>query len=515
MLHKPASHYQLPATELADEQTVVSPRAAGESLRAYLRRRFRERAWVLPLIIFVVSAAIFSLFAWDRVAQTSTDPHFIYQANTYNSMIAAKLGGADSPAAKVREGKLAFELDRLPPHGNDWASWWQIETRDGEEFRGIWLDRQGEGRFKALDGRVVFLERADLNPRAQSRHYFMSFPPGPAWVMMPLAAVWGYKVNDVALTIFFAALNVVLMYLLLGKLSVGGRSGRGRADNLWLTVLFGFGTVHLWCAVLGQVWFTALIMGVTFALAYILCAIDARHPFWAGVFMAMAFATRTPLLFTAVFFFAFVFFPGGRWRRDDWAGAIKKIALFSAPCLVVGLSLLWMNYVRFESFSEFGHTYLAGGGLARIKKYGLFNYHFLSKNLTAMLTLLPRLQPEAPYIVVSKHGMSLLLSTPAFIYLFLPEPRESDADRFWYRLLWLTVAVTVIPGLFYQNTGYAQYGFRFSLDYTPYLILLLAVGRRPLSRLFKLLVLVGVLVNAFGAIIFSRFDQFFSEDFFV
>jgi hypothetical protein len=513
MLHKPGTPNQLPKPALEDGRTVASERRDEESLLAFFRRRLTERAWAVPLILFVLSATIFSLFAWERIDDTSTDPHFIYLANTLNTMVAAELGGEE--AIKKREGKHAFELDRNPPHNNDWAYWWDLETRDGENFRGIWIDDQGEGRFKTLDNEVVYLERSQINRRKKQRRYFMSFPPGPSFLMMPLAAIWDYEVNDVVLTIFFAALNVMLMYLLLQRMAIGGRTARSRSDNLWLTVLFGLGTSHLWLSVMGQVWFTALIMGVTFALLYILCAIDARHPFLAGVFLALGFATRTPLLFTAVFFFAFVFFPGGTFRKDDWDEAFKKLAWFCAPCLVVGLGLLWMNHIRFESLSEFGHTYLAGGSLGRIQTYGLFNIHFLSKNLSALLTLLPRFQPGEPYVVVSKHGMSLLLSTPAFFYLFLPRKRESTPDKFWWRLLWVTVAVTAIPGLLYQNTGYAQFGYRFALDYLPYLILLLAVGRRPLSWLFKTLVLVGVGVNAFGAVTFKRFEQFYSEKFFV
>lgn len=512
MLHKPGSSYHLPQTELRSDQTLVDERAQGESTGDFLRRRFKQRGWALPLIIFAFSAVVFSLFAWERIAEQSADPHFVYQANTFNKMIAAQF---DEEAAKEREGKYPFELDKRPPHKNDWASWWQLQTKDGEEFRGIWLDNRGDGRFKTLDGRIVYLERGDIDYRERKRRYFVSFPPGPAALMMPLAAVSGYEVNDVIFTVFFAALNVMLMYLLLRRLSVGGRSGRSRSDNLWLTVLFGFGTAHLWCSVLGQVWFTALVVGVTFTLLYMLFATDARHPFLAGIFLALGFATRTPLLFTAIFFFAFVFFPGGKWRRGDWDVAIKKLAWFCAPCLVVGLSLLWMNHLRFESLTEFGHTYLAGGSLGRIQDYGLFNIKFLSKNLSALFTLLPRFQPDAPYVVVSKHGLSLLLSTPAFFYLFLPQKRESTPDKFWWRLLWVVVAAVAIPHLLYQNTGYEQFSYRFALDYMPYLIVLLAVGRRPLSWLFKLAVIAGIGVNAFGAVTFKRFGQFFSGGFFV
>src|SRR5690606_35540003 len=160
--------------------------------------------------------------------------------------------------------------------------------------------------------------------------------------------------------------------------------------------------------------------------------------------------------------------------------------------------------LRFAEWSEFGHRYLAGGMLNKIQNYGLFHTHFLARNLDAMFTLLPRVQESAPYLQISKHGMSVLLTTPALLWLLRPLKRESAEDKFWHRALWCTVLVTAAPTLLYQNTGYEQFGYRFILDYLPYLIVLLAVGRRPLSRAFKAAVLFGIAVNAFGAVTFKR-----------
>jgi hypothetical protein len=319
----------------------------------------------------------------------------------------------------------------------------------------------------------------------------------------------------VMFTIFFASLNLALLYVLLRRLSRGGRSGRGPAENAWLTVLFGFGTNVLWCSVLGRVWYTALVVGITFTLLYLLFSIDARRPLLAGLFLALGFATRTPILFTAFVFPAFLLFPGGRLRRGDWGKAAVTLAKFCAVPLVVGVALMLHNKARFGHFGEFGHRYLAEGGLERIRDYGLFNYHFLARNLSAAFTLLPRIQPEAPYVLVSKHGMSLFLTTPVFLfYLFRPRPAQFVEDVFWRRLLWAATLVIAIPHFFYQNTGWAQFGYRFSLDYTVFLVLLLALGRYPLTRWFKLLVLVGLIVNAFGAITFDRMHHFYTEWFF-
>jgi hypothetical protein len=69
-----------------------------------------------------------------------------------------------------------------------------------------------------------------------------------------------------------------------------------------------------------------------------------------------------------------------------------------------------------------------------------------------------------------------------------------------------------LPSLLYQNSGYIQFGYRFSLDYMIFFVMLLAVRHRPLSRLFKSLVVVAFLINLFLAIAFDRYMQFSYDD---
>ena len=57
---------------------------------------------------------------------------------------------------------------------------------------------------------------------------------------------------------------------------------------------------------------------------------------------------------------------------------------------------------------EFGHKYMPVQWQDRMFRFGLFNYHFLSRNLAAALVLLPRIMTHYPYVRVSQHGVSLL-----------------------------------------------------------------------------------------------------------
>lgn len=441
-----------------------------------------------PLGFFLLGLGVMGGLAWDRVGSPSTDPHFVYQANAF---LAGEL-----------------ELQRPPPHRNDWAQWEVLRLRSGEVLKGVWVDR-GAGRFEALGGAVYQIDRGELTPGPREVHTFVSFPPLPAVLMVPLAWVWGYAVDDVSFTVFFGALNLALCWWLLEALRGRGRSGRARWENAALTVLFGLGTVHLSGSVLGQVWFTALIVGATCTLLYMLAALDARRPFLAGLAFALGVATRTPIAFSVVFFLAFVLFPEGRLRRGGWGEAARKVAWFGLPCVVVAGLLMAMNAARFEDALEFGHRYLGGTATERIRAYGMFHPHFLSRNLSAALTLLPQVQGSYPWVTFSRHGMSLLLTTPAWGWLLWPRASLDAEDRRWRWALGLTAAAMALPGLFYQNTGFEQFGYRFSVDYTPYLIALLAMGRRPLTRALWVAIGVGVAVNVFGAVTFKRFQDFY------
>jgi hypothetical protein len=218
-------------------------------------------------------------------------------------------------------------------------------------------------------------------------------------------------------------------------------------------------------------------------------------------------ATRTPIAFAAVFFLLQLFFPGGRLDRSRPQEKLLQLLRFGTPVLLVGMALMAMNMARFERPFEFGHTYLAGGTIERIQAHGLFGLSFLARNLAAALLLLPTVQGVAPFVRLSRHGMSLLLSTPPFCLLFAP--RQPRPAVHW--MLWITLLAVAIPLLFYQNTGHIQFGYRFSLDFTPLLMLLLAVGRRPLGRAFWIMFALAVLVNGLGAVTFKRFELLYDD----
>ena len=165
------------------------------------------------------------------------------------------------------------------------------------------------------------------------------------------------------------------------------------------------------------------------------------------------------------------------------------------------------NYARFGEALEFGHRYLEVRQQHQMETIGMFSFDYLSRNLAVAFTLLPEFQSKAPYVSISGHGLAMWFTTPLLFWVLWPKRKNP-----LHRPLWITVALVAIPTLLYQNSGWFQFGYRFSLDYLPFLILLIAVGGRPLGRAARGLILAGIIINLFGAVTFARDYEYYRVD---
>jgi hypothetical protein len=485
--------------------------------------------WRTAAILFVASAAVLGLFSWDRILQPSRHFHFLDLANSFldgrlDTDTPRRFRGqqpraTDAPGLQDAVDRHLTEGDGKAVGWNDWASLRLITLTDGTQVKGVfpWGDQQGDQRkrFRDVDGTEYVID-TDLDVartcgsppgRCDETKWFMSFPPFPAVAMMPAFLIWGYDTNDVLFTVLDGALNALLFFLLFEYLAARGLSRRTRRENVLLSVLFTFGTVHFFSAIRGEVWFTAMILGVTLNVAYLMLAVEARHPFWAGLAMALGMATRTPLAFAFPFFALEVMRDGDRWRWPGWGPVLRKGLAFAAPVLAVGFALMAFNLARFGKVTEFGHTFLANGTRPSIRDHGLMDWWFLKANLAAAITNPPVFDSFPPFIHITRHGLSLLWTTP--LLLLALWPRQWNA---FGRNLAVTALCVSLPDLFYQNTGWAQFGYRFGLDFLPFLFVMLAVSGRPLmSKGVWVAFAFCLLINALGAVTFDRMGMFYYD----
>jgi hypothetical protein len=419
--------------------------------------------------LFVIGLVVYGALAASRLGKQSQAPQFVYQADAW----------------------LHGHLDVAPPLvDNDWAKLETIELASGQVVTGRRMITRPV--FHALDGSEY---PRDQIKSTRGTTWYMSFPPLPTLLMIPSAAISGRRGNDVLPTVLIAALILPLALLMLRRLADAKLSTRTLREDLWLVGMLAFGSVLFFSAVQGKVWYTAHVIGVALALVYAWASIEAKRPIVAGLALGAAALTRTPMAFM------FPLFALEAWRmaEGDRKQLVRTLVRFAIPVIAFAVAGMAYNVVRFGSPTEFGHTYLDVRQQTQIEQWGLASYHYLARNLAVAFTLLPEFPGRAPWIQVGGHGLALWVTTP--ILLFLLWPREKPAI---HRSLWITVACVALPSLFYQNSGWVQFGYRFSLDYMVFLLMLLAIGGRPLTRVGKGLIIAGIVINLFGALTFDR-----------
>jgi hypothetical protein len=176
--------------------------------------------------------------------------------------------------------------------------------------------------------------------------------------------------------------------------------------------MLGVGSVYYTSAVLGQVWYTAHVVAVTITILYAWASLDAKYPIRAGLLLGIGFATRPPLGYM------FPLFPlgggavSGGWKAL-WDGLRHRHRLppgcsRAAEVRAAGAghpgAAVRLQQGPLRQVHRVRHEYLNIAWKERVERWGLFNYHFLSRNLAAALVLLPKIFPHLPFVQYSRHG---------------------------------------------------------------------------------------------------------------
>jgi hypothetical protein len=96
-------------------------------------------------------------------------------------------------------------------------------------------------------------------------------------------------------------------------------------------------------------------------------------------------------------------------------------------------------------------------------------------------------------------------------YLWVLWPKRTG----WlYAVVAISAALPAFQDLLYQNSGWEQFGYRFSNDYSVLLFVLLAIGQRSTGWLFRTAAAWALAWNVFGALSFHRrgFEKYYYLD---
>jgi hypothetical protein len=367
------------------------------------------------------------------------------------------------------------------------------------------------------------------------------FPPLPAVFLMPFAAVWGIRTDSQAIAGLFGAVDVAIAWWMLGRLPIGTFA------RVAGTLFFGFGTVFFYTAELGTTWYFAHVVAVGLAMVAVGLALGADPhaaedddaledeppepgpPAWrarhlldvvdgrqvlVGFLFGLACTARLTVAFAAPFFLVV---GSGR----GWFGRGASAALGAA--IPVGALLLYNLVTTGELLhSAYDHLYRA-----EALGYPTLGYHadwsiqdprYIPQNLVIALLSAPAFFPDMIPAALGAHtplctepgatrglfdlacpialprdiGMSILLTSPAYLLAVPVIRRLYGRSRLVTGATVATLLVFVV-NLMHFSQGWVQFGYRFSNDFVPFALPVVALGAH---RLRDRPMLVGALVAA-------------------
>jgi hypothetical protein len=272
------------------------------------------------------------------------------------------------------------------------------------------------------------------------------------------------------------------------------KTGVKGSKVLWLAVLFGFGTCFWYTAAVGSAWYIEQVSAVLFLTTAIVLALYKKNDFFVGLSLGCAYLSRLPTILAFPFFLLLTYE-----RNDSWKPRLKQMIFFFLGLAIPVFLDLAYNFARYDTILDIGYTIIIKGD----PNYpnGLFSLTYIPKNIYAILFQGPILLNSFPYFKPNWMGLGLFFTTPAFLYIFKGP---------WNKLSkYSAVAVLcILPILITHGTvGFTQFGYRFSLDFTPFLMLLTAKGMSEnLSWQEKAIIILSVLVNLWGVVCIIKFN---------
>jgi hypothetical protein len=319
-------------------------------------------------------------------------------------------------------------------------------------------------------------------------NFYLYFGPFPSIILMPFVKLFGKEFPQVLIGITSLILSFIASYKISRTVKFN------ITDSLWLSLFLVFSTVLLASGLINITAYQVEVISVPLLLFAIYEYLNKRRFLLIGVFLGLAVFTRIFLLLTLIFFI--LEFLQKRISK-------REIVLLLIPVIFLTSLYGLYNQRRFHSFFETGINYsisLKTFPLNSNLSYGMFSPIHIPANLYSLFIMPPEplLQNNTgftlkfPFLKVNPWGLAIWYTSPLFLVLFYKFKKNK-----YTKSLVVTIITLLLPLLMFYSIGFSQYGYRYTLDFLPFLFLLLLFSlKEKLTRIDLALITIGVIFNA-------------------
>lgn len=267
---------------------------------------------------------------------------------------------------------------------------------------------------------------------------------------------------------------------------------KDKALAVWSGILVGFGSIIWFLSSVGSAWYLGQIAAAFFLTAAIVESLSKKRPFLVGVLLGAAYLSRLQTILSLPLF---IYLLKDRLKNNKYFALLTGIL----PFLV--FNALY-NYLRFGVLWDKGYLLIPGVLDEPWYQRGIFHLTYIPRHLKILFATFPVIKDKPPFILPSWDGLAIWITTPAFIYS-LKVPWKKRVVR----ISWLTILLISLVIFSHGTTGFAQFGYRFAVDFYPILTFLTikAVAKDKLMWHHWLFLILAVLVNLWGVVWINKF----------
>lgn len=316
--------------------------------------------------------------------------------------------------------------------------------------------------------------------------FYLYFGLLPSLFLIPFVLIYGLNTPQLLIGVTSLLLSYFAVYKISKSFSFQ------TLDSHWLSLFYVFSTVLFSLSVINISAYQVQAFGSAFLLLSLSEYFGKKRPLLIGLFLGFALLTRFTLVLAVVFFLLEYLY-----KRLPRQALIKLLIPVVACSMIFGL----YNHLRFDSFIESGYNHLRGVSypISSNLEYGYIHPIHIPANLYSFFLMPPEpvLTGEHgfvlsfPYLKANPWGMAIWYTSPLFLYLLFRFKKGT------YSVSAVTTSLLIaIPVFLYFSIGFAQFGYRYAIDFLPFLFLLLLPSLKPkLTVTGILLIIVGVLFN--------------------
>lgn len=323
---------------------------------------------------------------------------------------------------------------------------------------------------------------------AYYNNFYVYFGPLSSILLMPFAFFFKDSFPQVTIGVGSIIASFIAVYFISKKFEFSS------LDSLWLSLFFVFSTVLFGSSVINITAYQVAALGVPFILLAIWAYFSKKHPLLIGLFIGLATMTRFTLMLSIVFFF---------FELIQKRLSRKQFMLILLPIIFALFILGVYNQKRFHSVFETGYNYnisIRDLPIGKNLKYGDKSTMHIPANLYSFLVMSPEtllrehnggFVLKFPYLKMNPWGAAIWFTSPLFLLLLCRFRKNTYTIS-----AGLTSIALALPVFLWYSIGYAQIGYRYTLDFLPFIFLLLIPSLLPkLSKTAIILIIIGIIFN--------------------